>query len=163
MARAALPTAGTGFRPFECNADVRLVGDVLTRLTLRVALAEDLGVNVAAMGAMPEPRPGLDDHARTAAVRLLGGGEWRADALTQAELTKMRDAAMADGRLRPEARLDLRAIVLRRLDGAGLGAHPVLAERVAHALADDLEAALGGLGPGPVDPRFVSGLLVATR
>ncbi len=163
LARAALPTAGTGFRPFECNTDVRLAGDVLTRLTLRVALAEDLGVNVAAMATMPEPRPGLDDHARTAAVRLLGRGEWRADALTQAELMTMRDAAMTDGRLRPEARLEVRSMVLRRLDSAGLGAHPALGERVAHALADDLEAALGSLGPGPVDPRFVSGLLVATR
>lgn len=163
LARVVVPGSGAGFRPFESNADVRLAGEVLTRLTLRIALAEDLGVNLAAMVDLPEPRPGLDDHARTAAARLLGGGAWRADALTQAELTAMRDRAMVDGRLTTDARLALRATVLRQLDAAGLGAHPVLAERVAHGLGDDLEAALGALGPGPVDPRFVSGLLVVTR
>ena len=75
-----------GVRPFESLADLRRVAEELTRLTVRIAIAEGLGVRLAGMQQVPEPRPHLDDHARTAMVRVLAGGELAARAVTVAEL-----------------------------------------------------------------------------
>ncbi len=64
-----------GMRPFESQADLRRAGELLTGLTMRIALVERLGVDVVAMGQTPEPRPELDDYIRTALVRAAVGGE----------------------------------------------------------------------------------------
>jgi hypothetical protein len=149
-----------GFRPFDAVADLRNVGEVLARLTLRIALAEGLGVQVAALATLPPPHPGLDDHARTAIVRLLGGGAWTATALTQAEVAAARARGFDGGGLTAAARDRVSAQVASTLQAAGLGAHAAGAARLADQLADDVEAALGELGDGPVDARFVDGLLI---
>jgi len=64
-----------GMRPFESQADLRRAGEILTGLTIRIALVEGLGVDVVAMSQAPEPRPELDDHIRTAIARAVVGGE----------------------------------------------------------------------------------------
>lgn len=150
-----------GFRPFDAVADLRIVGEVLARLTLRIAVAEGLGVQVAAQAALPPPHPGLDDHARTAIVRLLAGGAWSATALSQAEVAAARARAFDGGGLTAAARDQISAQLTSTLQAAGLGAHAAGAARLADQLADDVEAALGELPAGPVDPRFVDGLLIA--
>ena len=71
FARAADEPPQIGMRPFESQADLRRAGEILTGLTVRIALVESLGVDVVAMGLAPEPRPSLDDHIRTALARAI--------------------------------------------------------------------------------------------
>ncbi|MGE3543129.1 MAG: DUF6178 family protein, partial [Kofleriaceae bacterium] len=96
FSRAADDPPAPGLRPFESQADLRRAGEILTGLTLRVALVEGLGVDVVAMGQAPEPRPSLDDHIRTALARAVIGGELSGEALSLAELTALRDRGMQD-------------------------------------------------------------------
>src|SRR5204863_4085871 len=62
FACAADDPPAPGVRPFESAADLRRAGELLTGLTVRIALVEGLGVDVVATGQLPEPRPSLDDH-----------------------------------------------------------------------------------------------------
>jgi hypothetical protein len=162
LARAVdIPTA-PGVRPFESQADVRKAAEVLARLALRIAIAESLGVNLLAMGQAPEPRPALDDHARTAMVRVMAGGTFSGEALTADELVGFRAAAMTGGELTDAARERGEAAVRERLAelqvGIGKEQLPLL---VAEWLGD-IERQLGPL-EGDIDPRFVEGVIAAGR
>jgi hypothetical protein len=162
LARAVdIPTA-PGVRPFESQADVRKAAEVLARLALRIAIAESLGVNLLAMGQAPEPRPALDDHARTAMVRVMAGGAFSGEALTADELVGFRAAAMTGGELTDAARERGEAAVRERLAelqvGIGKEQLPLL---VAEWLGD-IERQLGPL-EGDIDPRFVEGVIAAGR
>jgi hypothetical protein len=160
FSRAADEPAMPGLRPFESQADLRRAGEILTGLTIRIALVEGLGVDVIAMGQAPEPRPELDDHIRTAVARVLGGGELRGQALSQAELTALRARAFEGGTLTDAARKRGFTAVTHQLGSAQLSASgPVLAKLV-DGWCDDLERILGGIKEGEVDPRFVEGVLV---
>ena len=75
FARAADDPPQQGMRPFEAQADLRRAGELLTGLTIRIALVESFGVDVVAMGLAPQPRPELDDYLRTAVARAAVGGE----------------------------------------------------------------------------------------
>lgn len=164
FARAADNPPMPGMRPFESQADLRRAGEILTALTLRIALVESLGVDVLAMGQAPEPRPELDDHLRTALARAVLGGELRGDALSAAELRDLRDRGFAGGKLTPEARAAGHAAIRARLGAAQLTASgPVLARSIDGWL-DDLENILGSIPRGEeVDPRFVEGVLVEVK
>jgi hypothetical protein len=163
LSRAADDPPAMGMRPFESQADLRRAGELLTGLTLRVALVESLGVDVVAMGQAPEPRPALDDHIRTALARVMIGGDLTGDALSQTELTNLRDRAIAGGKLVAPARLAAEAAIRARLGSAQLAASgPVLGNLIDGWLAD-LEAILGGIKDAEVDPRFVEGVLVEIR
>jgi hypothetical protein len=152
-----------GLRPFESAADLRRAGELLTGLTVRIALVESLGVDVLATGQAPEPRPGLDDHIRTALARAVVGGELRGEALSQPELTRLRDDGMVDGVLTPAARAAGLAAIRGRLGAAQLSASgPIVAGLVAGWLAD-LEAILGAVRDADIDPRFVDGVLVEVK
>ena len=153
----------TGLRPFEAIADLRRAGEILTSLTVRVALVESLGVDVVAMGQAPEPRPSLDDHVRTALARAVVGGAFRGEALSQAELTAMRDRGMSDGALTAAARAAGHEAIKQRLDAAQLAASGPLVTRLADAWLDDLDALVGGVKDAQIDPRFVEGVLVEAR
>ncbi|MGE0545443.1 MAG: DUF6178 family protein [Kofleriaceae bacterium] len=160
MSRAADEPPTPGMRPFESQADLRRAGEILTGLTLRVALVEGLGVDVVAMGQAPEPRPSLDDHIRTALARAVIGGELRGEALSHVELTALRDRGMQGGALTPAGRAAGLAAVRARLGAAQLSASgPVLAKLVDGWLAD-LETILGSIKDENIDPRFVEGVLV---
>ncbi len=163
FARAAEEPPATGLRPVESLDDLRRAGEVLTGLTVRIALVESLGVDVAAMSLAPEPRPALDDHIRTALARVVVGGELRGEALSQAELTALREG-LEDGRLHAKARAAGQLAIRRRLGAAQLSASSAILGKLVDAWLDDLEGILGPL-TGPftdkaIDPRFVEGVLV---
>src|SRR5512142_1015287 len=125
-----------GLRPFESQSDLRRAGEILTGLTIRIALVEGLGVDVVAAGQAPEPRPELDDHIRTALARAVVGGELRGEALSQAELKALR---FENGKLSAEARAAGHDAIRKRLGAAQLAAGgPVLA-RLVDGWLDDLE------------------------
>lgn len=148
-----------GVRPFETMVDVRRIAEQLSRLTVRIAIAEGLGVRLLGMAELPEPRPHLDDHVRTAIVRVLAGGELASRALAVDELARAR-ATLVRGVLPPAARARAEAQVLGLLDAdqvATAGAH-------LRALLDgwltELTETLAALDPLDIDPRFVAGVLV---
>lgn len=163
FSRAADEPAIPGMRPFESTADLRRAGEILAGLTLRIALVEGLGVDVLAMGQAPEPRPSLDDHIRTALVRAVVGGELRGQALSQAELTTLRDRGMHEGMLTPAARKAGHDAVRTRLGAAQLTASVGVLEKLVDGWLFELDAILGGVKDAQIDPRFVEGLLVEVR
>jgi hypothetical protein len=159
FARAADEPPQPGLRPFESQADLRRAGEILTALTIRIALVEGLGVDVVAMGQAPEPRPDLDDHLRTALARIAAGGELRGDALSQAELRALR-AKFVAGKLPADVREHAHRAVRLELEAEQLQAVvPILAGVVDDGLAD-LERILGTVKDAEIDPRFVEGVLV---
>ncbi len=188
--RAADDPPASGVRPFESTADLRKAGEILTGLTLRVALVEALGVDVVAMGQAPEPRPALDDHIRTALARVMivgsparahpspsppsspsgtrlaelaGGGDLSGHALSQAELTALRDGAIKNGKLTSPAKLAAEAAIRKQLGSAQLAASGSLLGNLIDGWIADLEAILGGIVDAEIDPRFVEGVLVEIR
>jgi len=151
---------GTGVRPFEAGADLRRAGELLTSLTVRIALVEGLGIDVVAAGQAPEPRPSLDDHIRTALARAVVGGALRGEALSQHELTELRDRGMVAGALTPAARDAGLAAIRGRLGAAQLTASGPIVARLVDGWLADLEAILGQVQDAEIDPRFVEGVLV---
>ena len=160
FARAADDPPAAGVRPFESSADLRRAGALLTELAVRIALVEGLGVDVVAAGQAPEPRPSLDDHIRTALARAVVGGELRGEALSQPELTALRDRGMVDDRLTPAAREAGHAAIRGRLDATQLAASGPIVTRLVDGWLDDLAAILGSVADAEIDPRFVDGVLV---
>jgi hypothetical protein len=159
FARAADDPPASGLRPFESQADLRRAGEILSALTIRIALAEGLGVDVVAMGQAPEPRPDLDDHLRTATARVVSGGDFRGEALTRSELRALRSQFTA-GKLPPSARDRAHAAIRARLDAAQLQATAPIVSALVEGWLADLERILGTLTDAEVDPRFVEGVLV---
>jgi Family of unknown function (DUF6178) len=149
-----------GLRPFESAADLRRAGELLTSLTVRIALVEGLGIDVVAAGQAPEPRPSLDDHVRTALARAVVGGELRGEALSQRELTVLRDRGMVGGALTSAAREAGLAAIRGRLGAAQLTASGPIVARLVDGWLGDLEAILGQVLDAEIDPRFVEGVLV---
>jgi hypothetical protein len=163
FSRAADDPPAPGVRPFESSADLRRAGELLTALTVRVALVESLGVDVVAMGQAPEPRPSLDDHLRTALARAVVGGELGGEALSQPELTALRDRGMTGGALTAAARAAGHAAIRSSLGAAQLSASGPIVARLVDGWLDDLEAILGGIKDAEIDPRFVEGVLVEVK
>ena len=162
FANAADAPPMPGMRPFEAQADLRRAGELLTGLTIRIALVEGFGVDVLAMGQAPEPRPELDDHLRTAVARAIAGGELTSSALSQADLGKLR-ACFADGTLTPAARQLGHTAIATRLGAAQLAASGVILAKLVDGWLADLERILGTVRDTEIDPRFVEGLLVEVQ
>ncbi len=163
FARAADDPPIVGMRPFESQADLRRAGELLTGLTIRIALVEGLGVDVVAMGQAPEPRPELDDHLRTALARAVVGGELRGEALSQAELSTLRRVGFANEKLTAAARSAGHTAITKRLGAAQLAASGAVLKRLVDGWLDDLERILGAVHDAEIDPRFVEGLLVEVK
>jgi hypothetical protein len=163
FACAADDPPAPGVRPFESTADLRRAGELITGLTVRIALVEGLGVDVIATGQAPEPRPGLDDHVRTALARAVVGGELRGEALSQPELMALRNRGMVDGVLTPAARAAGHKAVRGRLGAAQLSAAEPIVARLVDGWLADLEAILGQVRDAEIDPRFVEGVLVEVK
>jgi hypothetical protein len=161
FSRSAEEPPMPGMRPFESQADLRRAGEILTALTIRIALVEGLGVDVVAMGQAPEPRPELDDFLRTALVRVIAGGDFAAHALTQSELATLRTQALSGGTLTPAARDAARLALAQRLGAAQLQASGAVLGTLVDGWLADIERILGSLTDAEVDARFVEGLIVA--
>ncbi len=151
-----------GMRPFEAQADLRRAGELLTGLTIRIALVEGFGVDVLAMGQAPEPRPELDDHLRTAVARAIAGGELTSAALSQADLANLR-ACFSAGKLTAAARQKGHTAIAHRLGAAQLAASGVILAKLVDGWLDDLERILGDVSDAEIDPRFVEGVLVEVQ
>ncbi|HEY5934185.1 MAG TPA: DUF6178 family protein, partial [Kofleriaceae bacterium] len=162
FARAADEPPIHGVRPFESQADLRRAGELLTGLTLRVALVEGLGVDVLAMGQAPEPRPALDDHVRTALARAIVGGGFSGEALSQLELTLLR-GKLVGGKLGDPAPAVALDAVRTRLGAAQLQASGVVLANLVDRWLADLEAIFGAVKDTEIDPRFVEGVLVEVK
>lgn len=163
FARAADEPPTAGMRPFESLADLRRAGELLAGLTLRIALVEGLGVDMLAMAQAPEPRASLDDHIRTALARAVVGGPLAGHALSQGELTTLRDRGMVEGLLAPAVRKAGHAAIKARLDAAQVTASGAVLEKLVDGWLNDLEAIVGRVAEAEIDPRFVEGLLVEVR
>ncbi|HEY0251801.1 MAG TPA: DUF6178 family protein, partial [Kofleriaceae bacterium] len=149
--RAADEPAQPGMRPFESQADLRRAGELLTGLTIRVALVESFGVDVVAMGQAPEPRPELDDFLRTALARVIAGGELTSAALSQAELARVRDA-LVEGKFPPALRTRGDKAIAARLGAAQLAASVAILAKLVDGWFAQLEAILGGITDAVIDP-----------
>jgi hypothetical protein len=161
FARAADDPPVVGLRPFESQADLRRAGQLLTALTLRVALVEGLGVDLVALGQLPS-QPSLDDHVRTAVARVVIGGGLSGEALSQRELTQLRDK-MLGGNLAPVSRAIAHDAITARLGAAQLAASGTVLAGLVDGWLSDLEAILGSVKDAEIDPRFVEGVLVEVR
>jgi hypothetical protein len=159
-AKAADRPPAPGMRPFDSLADIKRGTEVLSALTVRLALVEALGVNLLAMAKEPEPRPTVESHLRTALLRAMVNGRWRGGAIPASQLAELRSKAFADGALLPMARRRAHEAM-----AASLGAEQLLAGAAAlpplvDELLDQIEAILGGVTDAELDPRFVEGILI---
>ncbi len=153
--------ARPGLRPFGSQTDVRRVAELLAGLTLRIAVVESLGVNLLAMSQLPEPRPDLDDHARTAVARVIAGGELTPRALSHDELVAVR-GTLDHGRLPAAARARAQSAVMGRLDGARIQAGGTQLLDLIDGWLTEVEAIARAIEPAKIDARFVGGVLVET-
>ena len=112
---------------------------------------------MAALAQQPEPRPELDDYARTAVVRAATGGGLDAAPLSGDDLAAFRDSALEGADLSSEATRKLSSALVACLDESGITAGrehlPKLVARWSQEIAD----MLGGDGS---DPRFLGGLIL---
>ena len=157
MARPFFPRVldeppGAGVRPFESVADVTAAATVLRELAARIAIATALGVDLVAMADKPEPRPELDDHARTAIVRLLGGGELDPAPLSVDELRSFLDGAR-------DAGVAVDAMVARIAESEIAVDRATIATLV-DGWISELVDELGPVDLDDLDPRFVGKVLL---
>ncbi len=159
-ARAADVPPARGVRPFESLADLKRGTDALTNLTVRVGLAESLGVDLLAAAKAPEPRPSLEAYLRTALLRATANGVWRGGPLPLAELEALRRGSFIEGELTTMARRRAHDAVASSLGAAQLLAGAAALPPILDELLTQLEALLGGLSDDEIDPRFLEGLLI---
>jgi Family of unknown function (DUF6178) len=155
-------------RPFQSLLDLRRAAEHLTELAARIALADALGVDLLAMAQVPEPRPELDDHARTALARLLGGGELDAAPLAVAELEAALGRFAAGGRLNDDARAAALSALADLAAAHRIAMPPAILSRLAESWLDRLEQELGGFAAAHaagqrVDAAMVGGVITSAH
>jgi len=149
-------------RPFESLENVRVAAEMMTRLALRIAIADALGVDLIAMNEMPEPRPALDDHIRTALVRVMAGGEFSAARLSQDELETF-IGSFDDGVLTDTTKEVAWQAVQTWAEEVQLREGGQYLPELIKGWLGEIEAAFANLDAGDIDPRFVDLVLLATR
>jgi hypothetical protein len=147
LARALDEPPGDGARPFESAADLRLAARALAELALRVAVAETLGADLVALAAQPEPRPELDDFARTALVRVLAGGALEPAPLQPGELAAVGRRIEAAQRVAATRALDA------HLDAARVTAGRDMLPALLAGWLDDIET---------TDPQHPIGIITSS-
>jgi hypothetical protein len=146
---------GAGLRPFESLSDITAVAEALRELAARITAAAALGVDLVAMAEKPEPRPELDDHARTAVARMIGGGELDAAPLSIAELS-----SYLDGTPDPAA---IAAALSEKLAAESISVDRPVIDRLVERWINELESELSALDVDDLDPRFIGGILLRSR
>ena len=132
------PAAGA--RPFGSVADLRRAAEHLTELATRIALADALGVDLLAVAEVPEPRPELDDHVRTALARLLAGGELDAAPLAPAELDALVVQLSTSGSLSRESRRRAETALADLAARQHIAVPPAILSPLTDGWLDELEA-----------------------
>ncbi len=149
---------GSGPRAFESQRDIRQAAEALTRLALRIAIAEAVGANVKA--ASEQPGVTLDDYIRTALVRAMIGGEPTPTPLSDAELTELRARAFAGDKLTDAARQAAGEALLALLEREKVSAGRNFMPELVGAWLEEIEELFGGLPAGEVpDARFLAGVI----
>jgi hypothetical protein len=149
---------GMDARPFASMDDVRRVAEALTRLALRIAVVDALGIDLLALAERPAPRPTLDDYVRTALVRAALGQPFAAAPLEPSDVLALCRTGLEQGRLTAAARDAAARGVLTSLDRAQVTAGRHLLPGLLEAWLADIEDRIGGLPTDrPPDPRFLDG------
>jgi hypothetical protein len=153
---------GADARPFASLEDVRRVAEALTRLALRIAVVDALGVDLLALAERPAPRPTLDDYVRTALVRAALGQPFAATPLEPSDVLALCRTCLEQGRLSAAARDTAARSVLASLDRAQVTAGRHLLPGMLDAWLTDIGERVGGLPTDqPPDPRFLDGFVWA--
>jgi hypothetical protein len=153
---------GVDARPFSSMDDVRRVAEALTRLALRIAVVDALGVDLLALAERPAPRPTLDDYARTALVRVALGQPFAATPLEPSDVLALCRTCLEQGRLSTAARESAARGVLASLDRAQVTAGRHLLPALLDAWLADIDERVGALPTDrPPDPRFLDGFVWA--
>lgn len=157
-------------RPFTSLEDVRRVAESLTRLALRIAVVDGLGVDLMALAqrAASSPAPGastgpsLDDYVRTALVRAALGQPFAATPLQPSDVLSLCRTRIEQGRLTPAARDAAAHGILSSLDRAQVTAGRHLLPALLDAWLADIEDRTGSLPTDQApDPRFLDGFVWA--
>ncbi len=153
----------TALRPIESRDDLAAIADALKALALRIAIADALGVDLIALAAHPEPRPVLDDFARTALLRAASGKPASAGPLQLSELNAFRDLVAGEG-LGAQIRADASAQLVKLLDEAGVVEARDSLQTLTEAWLNELSESFIGLDTDtPVDAKFLGGLVFAAK
>ncbi len=156
-------TGGSGTRPFESKLDVHKTAEQLTMLALRIAIAHALGAMLPSDA--PQPRPPLDAYVRTALVRYISGGKFDCIPLQNAEIEAFREIAIAGDTLSHAAKTRAAEGLRRCVQDAKIQDQGYLSQSLVLQLLDQWLADLLDIFvnlEAPPDPRFVTGVLLAT-
>jgi hypothetical protein len=136
----------------------------MTELAARIALADALGVDLLAIAQVPEPRPELDDHARTAVARLVAGGELDAAPLGPSELDRLLRIMGPDRRIGEEARAAAQRAVAELAGQHRIAVPPAILAHLVDGWLERLDDELGGLSAGqPIDAASVGGVITSAQ
>jgi hypothetical protein len=152
-----------GLRPIETAADIRTLADVVARVTMVIALVEQLGLNPATIAAGPEPRPTLEHLLRTALCRLAIAGNFSAAPLRSDELSTLRRIALVQGRWESKARVRTHEQIAMHLRNAGAAATTAQVAASVDTWLLEIADILGDIREDRIDPRFVDGVLVESN
>jgi hypothetical protein len=159
--RAADLKPHVGLRPIETTKDIRVLADILGRVTVTVALVEKLGLEPAVLAGAPEPRPTLEHFVQTAVCRAALGGSFTPGPLSQIEIGILRSKALRGSTWTADARDAAHAAVANAL--ASLGIAPAVANVHTDAWLARIAHILGDVKAAAIDPRFVDGVLIAAN
>ncbi len=153
----------TQMRPIESRADLAAIADALKALALRIAIADALDVDLAALAEHPEPRPELDDFARTALLRAALGQGITASPLGTTDLTAFRDR-LGGKALGTADRQVAHDELVQLLDAAGVVEARDSLEQLITTWLEELSQNFVPLAQDtPVEARFLSGLIFAAE
>ncbi|MBP9086389.1 MAG: hypothetical protein KBG15_09755, partial [Kofleriaceae bacterium] len=149
-----------GLRPIETAGDIRLLAEVLARVTMVIALLERLGLDPAAIAAGPEPRPSLEHFVRTALCRHAISSTFTATPLSTTDVLKLRTTALVGGRWDAAVRISLHEEIASQLRHAGAAAAPAQVAGAVDGWLLEIAEILGDVREARIDPRFVDGVLL---
>jgi hypothetical protein len=150
----------TGVRPFESQADLRRAAEALTRLALRIAAVDSLGVDLLGVRDGAE-HVELDDYLRTALARAALGQTLSPAPLLPGELRALAERSRGET-LPDEVRERAAGALEEHLDRAAIEGGRIYLPGLIEGWLGDLASALAPLaGHDEIDPGLVAGLLVA--